>query len=195
MFRHKLSLFEEEVVIIQPGEYYVTRENEIIATVLGSCVSVALYDVKVGYGGLNHFMLPHVMNSNLAESKSAKYGMYAMEVLINALLSKGCRKERLVAKVFGGGSVLDKKATELAKIPQSNIDFSLEYLEAERIPIVSQDLGGTHARKIFYRVRDSRVFLKRYDGQQREVELEEVGYLRKIRREEEEEGTVTLFNP
>ena len=95
---------------IFPGEFYVTLHDEWIVTVLGSCVSACIRDAAVGIGGMNHFMLPGdgTPESRAARpaSEAARYGTHAMEKLINELLGRGARRERLETKVFGGGRVL-----------------------------------------------------------------------------------------
>src|SRR5690606_1295420 len=109
--------------IIQ-GEYYVSINNELITTVLGSCVSACIRDKKAGIGGMNHFMLPgdkvsrdHWRSSPV--SVAASYGTVAMERLINVILSHGGRRENLEAKLFGGGKVLNI-TTDVGK---DNIEF------------------------------------------------------------------------
>ncbi|MFA6507341.1 MAG: chemotaxis protein CheD [Treponemataceae bacterium] len=195
MFAHKLSQFSQPITIIHPGEFLASSDDIIISTVLGSCVSVALRDAKEGIGGLNHFMLPGYFDDRSHfESQSAKYGMYAMELLINDLLDLGCRKDRLRAKVFGGGSVLGRGAERSNKVPKSNIDFAFDYLKTEGIPVECSDTGGNAARKILFFVRDGKVLLKRITGTFiRAVDIEERDYLDRIKKRQAAAGDVTLF--
>lgn len=195
MFDHRLSQFTQPVTIIHPGEYLATEDDIIIATVLGSCIAVALRDESKRIGGLNHFMLPgDFEDTKHFESQSAKYGMYAMELLINDLLALGCRKDRLRAKVFGGGSVLGTAPARKNKVPQSNIEFAFDYLRTEGIPVEKSDTGGTTARKILFFVRNGKVLLKRISGTLiAAVDMEEREYYDRIRRREEKMGDVTLF--
>jgi len=195
MNRHYDRKFDREVTVIHPGEYFVTDEDIIISTVLGSCVAVALYDPTLKQGGLNHFMLPGEIDRQSAFfDESGRYGMYAMELLINDLLKRGARKRNLIAKVFGGGHVLN---TAQGRIPESNITFALQFLETENIPIASRDVGGTDARKIFFFAKTSRVLLKRFGGQKAApVEREESAYLSKIKKPkptEKPKDDVTIF--
>ena len=97
--------FETEAVKVLPGEYYVTKTDMVLVTVLGSCVSACLRDRELGLGGMNHFMLAE-SSETYGVSASARYGSYAMEVLINHLLKLGARRNKLEAKVFGGGRVM-----------------------------------------------------------------------------------------
>lgn len=193
MFKHKLSRFEQDIITIHPGEYYVSDIDVVIATVLGSCVSVSLWDWRLKQGGINHFMLPGDLDRpEVVLSKNAKYGMFAMELLYNELFKKQSRKQDIVAKVFGGASVL-KLVGSTNKIPKANVDFALAYLETEKIPIVANDTGGILPRKIFFFAKTGKVLLKRIAGTMvSEVEKEEKAYLDNILRLET--GSVTLFD-
>jgi len=156
--------FQKHVISIGPGEYYISDDNVIIQTVLGSCVAVCLFTDFDVVSGMNHFMLPgnfeeNECNSDLYDCDSARYGMYSMEILINSLMKKGIHKTNLKAKVFGGGRVIDFKTVKNT-IGDNNIKFILSYLENENIPIVSQHLGGESARKILFFVESKKVLLK-----------------------------------
>lgn len=179
---------------IHPGEYFATGDDTIISTVLGSCIAVALYDPAAGIGGLNHFMLPgEVAADEIIRNPNAKYGMYAMELLINELMKLGIRKRDIRAKVFGGGAVLRFADGGATKIPQSNIDFSFGYLKDEGIPVLASDVGGHDPRKIFFFPRSGKVLLKRIAPRLVDlVEREEERYFTTIRTEEQE-GPITLF--
>jgi chemotaxis protein CheD len=131
-------------------------------TLLGSCVSVVLFDVGLRVGGLTHFMLPGEMGGGeLVSSKNAKYGMYALDLLVNMLLKYGTSRGRLYAKVFGGASLLSLPSGRMNRIPQSNIEFAFEYLDKEKIPILVSDVGGHVARKIILFPDTGNVWLKR----------------------------------
>lgn len=194
MYHHFNQKFQRDVTIIHPGEYFTSGEDVIISTVLGSCIAVALYDPGTKLGGLNHFMLPGELSSrDFFTEEAGRYGMFAMELLINDMLKAGARRKRLVAKVFGGGHVL---STSAGNIPDSNIAFALRFLETEKIPIASRDLGGTDARKIFFFPTTARVLLKRFGGQNRKpIEREESRYLQRISKKPEGEAApeVTFF--
>ncbi|MDQ3259601.1 MAG: chemoreceptor glutamine deamidase CheD [Pseudomonadota bacterium] len=142
---------------ILPGEYYVTKRNMLIVTVLGSCVSTCMRDPDNLIGGMNHFMLPqHGGDAKSLISMSARYGAYAMEVLINQLLSLGAKRDRLEAKVFGGGRVL----AGMTDVGQRNAEFVREYLRHERIKISAQDLGNTYPRKVYFFPQTGKVLVK-----------------------------------
>ncbi|MBK5933994.1 chemotaxis protein CheD [Rhodovulum imhoffii] len=130
------------IVNVLQGEFYVTRRpDEVLSTVLGSCVAVCMMDPMAGIGGMNHFLLPE---RDGPDGETVKFGAYAMELLINALLKGGARRSRLAAKVFGGSSLNDN----LRDIGRDNADFARGFLTNEKIPILSESLGGTSARRI-----------------------------------------------
>ncbi len=193
MYTHRLSCFEQSIVTIHPGEFYASKEDVIIATVLGSCVSVAFWDQRLKLGGLNHFMLPgNLEDEDMIKSRNAKYGMFAIELLYNDLLKAGSRKADIIAKVFGGASVL-RLVTGPTKVPKDNVDFALAFLRKENIPVVANDTGGILPRKIFFFAQTGKVLLKRICGTlSTAVEREEEAYLDKIQREDS--GSVVLFD-
>jgi len=197
MFTHFDFRRRRTIFTLHPGEHLVTAENVIIATVLGSCVGVAMWDREREVGGLNHFMLPGSINTKAYYlSDSGKYGMYAMELLINDFLKGGSRRRNLVAKVFGGGSVIrgtDGLPANRA-IPDSNIDFAFAYLETEGIPVERSNVGGNHGRKIIYFPREFRVLVKPISGGLiTSVVKEETEHLEKISHANPGHGEITLF--
>ena len=150
--------FQIEAAKILPGEYYVTGRDMLLVTVLGSCVSACIRDTKLGIGGMNHFMLPEGDPHNPL-SESARYGGYAMEVLLNQLIKMGASRNRLEAKVFGGGAVM--RGFTLHNVGERNSDFVQEYLSAEHIRIVAQDLRDIYPRKVYYFPYTGRVLVKK----------------------------------
>jgi chemotaxis protein CheD len=149
-------------VKILPGEYYVTRNDEAITTVLGSCISACIRDPVLRIGGMNHFMLPEDNSGrdtmiNAPVVLSTRYGSYAMESLINQLLKLGSLRERLEIKIFGGGRVL----TAMTDIGARNIDFVKSYLGTERLDIVAQDVGGERPRKVVYFPTDGKARVRK----------------------------------
>lgn len=142
-----------------PAEYRVTAEPIALVTLLGSCVAACLYDPALGIGGMNHFMLPDSQPASMgAPDGSARYGAHAMELLINDLLKQGARRGRLQAKVFGGGNVLRGFTSD--PIGSRNARFVVDYLDAERIPIVARDLGDVHPRKVCFFVQNGRALVR-----------------------------------
>ena len=134
---------------ILPGEFYATAREMVLVTVLGSCVCACIRDKANGIGGMNHFMLPDSGQdrSNLI-GESARYGIYAMEILINQLLKMGAKRSNFEAKVFGGGSVL--RGFTVANIGERNAEFVLQFLKTEKIAVAAQDLLDIYPRKVYY---------------------------------------------
>jgi chemotaxis protein CheD len=143
------------MVKVFPGEFYITnRPDEVLVTVLGSCVSACIRDPLLGIGGMNHFMLPHHKSGSWGDDlRSTRFGNFAMEKLINELIKAGCARERMEIKVFGGGNVTDMTTA----IGSENAEFVLRYLQMEGLPCAAQDLGGTLPRRIHYHPADGRV--------------------------------------
>ena len=148
--------FDMDAAKIGPGEYYITQRDMLIVTVLGSCVSACLRDPVAKVGGMNHFMLPD-RDGEGPLSASARYGAYAMEVLINQLFALGARRERLEAKIFGAARVLPG----MSDIGERNAAFAIEYLKRESIRVLAEDLGHDEPCKIYYFAQSGRVLLKR----------------------------------
>ncbi len=172
-------------VQVLPGELYVTRADEAITTVLGSCVSACVRDVRRGVGGMNHFMLPEAPSSddNLAP---ARYGVYALECLLNGVTRGGGRREDLEVKVFGGGRVL----AHGGDIGRVNIDFVRRFFDTEQLAIHAEDVGDAFARRIRYWPRSGRVQLSRIPmAQAKHVVAREVATTRVAPKP----GTVELF--
>ncbi len=151
------SGFYCEAIKILPGEFYATDRDIALVTVLGSCVAACIRDRVSGVGGMNHFMLPRDDNRQ-PDSRSARYGAYAMEVLINQLLSMGARRAFLEAKVFGGGAVIRDFTT--INIGESNATFVTDFLNREKIQVSAEDLMGTEPRKVYFFPRTGRVMVR-----------------------------------
>ena len=152
--------FDTQAVKLLPGEYYVTSEEIVLTTVLGSCVSACVRDSTAGIGGMNHFMLPDDADPDSRDSAAAmRYGSYAMNVLLNELFKGGAKRERLEAKVFGGGAVLANMT--MLNIGDRNADFVLRYLQGERVRIAAQDLRGKLPRRINYFPLTGRVTVRK----------------------------------
>jgi len=154
------SSFDLEAAKILPGEYYVTKRDMVLVTVLGSCVAACIRDKVSGIGGMNHFMLTDSnRDSSDPTSTSARYGTYAMEMMINQLLKIGARRSNLEAKIFGGGSVI--RGLVSANVGARNADFARKYLQTEGIKIVSEDLLDVCSRKVYFFPNSGRVLVKK----------------------------------
>lgn len=152
--------FDRDAAKILPGEYYYTGKDMLIVTVLGSCVSACIRDRATGVGGMNHFMLPDGgSDADSPISASARYGTYAMEILINDLLKAGAKRENLEAKVFGGGAVL--RGFSSMNVGERNAQFVRDFLKVENIRVVAEDLNDIHPRKVYYFPRSGKVLVKK----------------------------------
>ncbi|MEQ1529940.1 MAG: chemotaxis protein CheD [Methylococcales bacterium] len=152
-------------VSIDPGESYVTKKNEIISTLLGSCVAACLYDPVNRVIGMNHFLLAQQHNGNntpLLSTEEGRYGIHAMELLINKMLKQGAHRNHLKAKAFGGGDVLKLGNEQRGgkSIGLCNCEFIKTFLSTERIPLVAANLGGDNGRHIFFLATDFSVYVK-----------------------------------
>lgn len=144
--------FRCEAVKLLPGEYFVDCGDILIMTTLGSCIAACLWDSSARIGGMNHFMLPE-------GEGDARYGSYAMELLINEMMKKGASRSALEAKVFGGGRVMT--GTDSLHVGERNTRFVLEYLRAEGIPIVSSDVLDVYPRKVCFQPLNGKAMVKR----------------------------------
>ena len=141
---------------LYPAAMFFSPEPHLVHTILGSCVSVCLYDKERKYGGINHYMLPFWNGQGLA---SPKYGNIAIEKLIDQMLRNGSRKENLIAKVFGGGEVIDT-SSNLFNIGKRNIEIAEVMLKEEGIKIVASDTAGKFGRKIQFNTQTGAVLMK-----------------------------------
>ncbi len=179
-------------VHIHMGEHYISAEPGLeIVTILGSCIGVCMRDPRLGLGGMNHFMMPGGAGPHATPGyEDMQYGLTAMERLINGLLTRGARRERLEVKVFGGAAVLQTGTN----IGQSNIAFVRHYLAEERMPIAAQDVGGELGRRIHYVPQTGRVMRLRLDpARQKRVFTTEVSFRASLT-SADLEGSVELFS-
>jgi chemotaxis protein CheD len=146
------SQFESYAARILPGEFYVTRNKEGVATTLGSCISACIRDRVLGIGGMNHFMLPATDVSDLASmkannlSEATRFGNYAMEHLINEIMRNGGRRQNLEVKVFGGGRII----SGMTDVGLANITFVRDYLATEGLQVVAEDVGDIYPRMVMF---------------------------------------------
>lgn len=155
-------------ITIHPGENYVTKKNEVISTLLGSCIAACLYDPINRVIGMNHFLLAEQKNSKISsilESDEGRYGIQAMELLINKMLKQGAQRVLLQAKVFGGGDVIRMRnhIRGIKSVGASNCEFIKTFLKTEGIPIQAADLGGNNGRSIHFVATDFSVYVKSID--------------------------------
>lgn len=148
--------------IIMPGESFAAWAPTEISTLLGSCVSACLWDSRLKIGGMNHFMLPEAPGAarGLGDAtKSMRYGLYAMECLINELMHMGARRDTLVAKVFGGANITGVLSTQ--HVGRRNAEFVSEFLWNDKIKTAAADLGGLHSRRVKFNTQTGGVRVER----------------------------------
>lgn len=189
--RYRDPRFDAVAVKVFPGDHYVTADaDEMLVTILGSCVTACIRDPLIGVGGMNHFMLPESAGAGWdTASASMRYGNVAMERLINDILKRGGARERLEIKVFGGGNVMNGTTN----IGHRNAEFVEQYLAAEGLPIAAHHLRGNLPRRVHYFPATGRVMLLELQRSEREeVVRSEDTYKHKIE-VEPEAGSVELF--
>jgi chemotaxis protein CheD len=158
--RYYDNTFDMDAIKLLPGEYYVTKKDIVLVTVLGSCVAACIRDRVTGVGGMNHFMLPDDKSGNSNPvGAAARYGSYAMEMMINQMLKTGAKRSNLEAKLFGGGQVL--QGFTVTNVGERNVEFALDYLENEGIRVVAKSLLDVYPRKIYFFPATGRVMLKK----------------------------------
>lgn len=177
-------------VKVKPGEFYVTRHEEVLTTVLGSCISACICDPVAGLGGMNHFMLPAGQHQLSGASSELRYGVFAMEQLINELMKFGAVRSRLEIKVVGGGNMMNG----LSDVGQLNVDFITGFLKTEGFHATASDLGGTSPRKVMYLPQEGRMLVKRMANMHNSKLLEaENHYLKQVDQSLDNTGDVELF--
>lgn len=188
--------FPHEIASILPGEFFVSREPMVVYTVLGSCISACIRDPCTGVGGMNHFMLPAPKEHPSGDAwggESTRYGSFAMEQLINGILSRGGMKQRLEIKLFGAGKLYESNIDVGAR----NSEWVLRYLNDEGLPIAKHDLGDVFPRKLYYFTDSGRVLLKKITQiKNRTIMVRESDYeyrLYQERNRQEQQSDITLF--
>ncbi|MEN6620245.1 MAG: chemotaxis protein CheD [Smithella sp.] len=157
---------DTEYITLKPGEYFVSNKSVEISTLLGSCISVCLYDPANCVVGMNHFMLSNYRYSKsmpMCITEAGRYGVHAMELVINGMLKIGADRTKFRAKAFGGSSLLQKtgKTDSFFCVGEANVRFILEFLKKDRIPLVASDLGGDRGRKIFFSSNTYDVYVRK----------------------------------
>ena len=185
-------------VTLHPGEHHVSGKTDLmLSTLLGSCVAACLYDPVARVMGMNHFLLANHRYSKdvpVLASEAGRYGVNAMELLINNMLKAGAQRKNLKAKVFGGGNVLPgiSRQDSFFAIGDVNSRFVEEFLKTERIPIVAKSLGGINGRMIHFLGSDYSVLVREIERSKTlEVEKEEKQFWQKSLNQREKQATQT----
>ena len=155
-----------EKIILYPGEYHFSNKNVAISTLLGSCISACLYDPVSSVVGMNHFLLSsrkYSRNTPICITEAGRYGVHAMELVINGMFKLGANRSNLRAKVFGGSSFFQSRdeADNFFCVGEVNKRFILEFLKNDGIPLIASDLGGDRGRAICFFSDDYSVMVKK----------------------------------
>lgn len=192
--RMRDNRFPHEIASILPGEFFVSREPMVVYTVLGSCISACIRDPLAGVGGMNHFMLPAPKEHQSGDAwggESTRYGSFAMEQLINGILSRGGTKQRLEIKLFGAGKIYEGNIDVGAR----NTEWVLHYLQEEGLPIAKRDLGDVFPRKVYYFTDSGRVLMKKIKKiKNRTIFERETNYVHRLEQDQQQQPSdITLF--
>lgn len=186
--------------MLHPGDHYATKDPVLISTLLGSCVAACLYDRGSGVAGMNHFLLAnrrYARNMPMSITDAGRYGVHAMELLINDMLKLGASRRGIRAKVFGGGAVVEQFVCDnFDCVGDVNGRFMLEFLKTEGIPLEASDLGGKLGRIIRFRT-DTFAAYRKYivQGATAKVEQKEHRYWeREIQSQKDQGDTVVFFD-
>lgn len=206
--------FRTNAVKLLPGDYQVAAAGTMLVTVLGSCVAACIRDTRLGIGGMNHFMLPEGSDPSGVASESARYGAYAMEILVNDLLKHGANRKHLEAKVFGGGNVIEiaglvacaeparpstaqpRAGSRMAvwrSVGERNATFVLDFLHSEGIRVAARDLLDVHARKVYYFPSTGRTLVKKLRKLNNDTILQREREYRARLLSQRVEGNIELF--
>ena len=142
---------------VHVGQIYASASPKLVSTILGSCVSVCLWDHEVGVGGLNHFLLPQCVTNGVS---SPRFGTVAIRDLLAEVHRLGGARHRLQAKVFGGASVIDAFQASNGSLGMQNVSLARRFLADAGIPIVNEDTGGTQGRKLVFRTSDGSAWVR-----------------------------------
>jgi chemotaxis protein CheD len=187
--------FERNAVKLLPGEYFVSEDDIVLSTVLGSCIAACMWDRNARVGGMNHFMLPGDPARAGTDADpiglAGRYGVFAMEQLINELIKRGARKANLEAKLFGGGAVL-RNFTAL-NVGERNAEFVLNFLRTEGIRIASKDLLDVFARRVAFFPVNGRALCRKLPQADAAVVSAEQQYNAQLNNTAKSGGDVELF--
>jgi chemotaxis protein CheD len=192
---HSLNRFRR--VLIDPGEYYAASGAVTISTLLGSCVAACLYDPARQIIGMNHFLLSTRDGDLERQQDAGRYGVHAMELLINSMMAAGADRRTLKAKAFGGADMGSgsRNSVKFLNVGRVNCEFIREFLLAEKIPLVSESLGGTEGRVIHFSNGDFTVYMRRIspDRSAKVAERDHECWLKAIEAQEKSIPNVDLW--
>ncbi len=183
-------------MILMPGEFFVSSQPMVISTLLGSCVSACLYDPVQKIIGMNHFLISgggRAPVTPICLSEAGRYGIHAMELLINEMMKQGAWRNNLRAKVFGGSSLAEQRS--VYRIGENNCRFVTEFLDVEKIPITARDLGGAHGRVVYFFHGDYSVYVRkiRADRNAHLAKRDRQFWIDALKKREAEQSSIELW--
>jgi chemotaxis protein CheD len=196
MLKSRNNRTGKPVMIIYPGEHYATNEDFYIATVVGTCLAVCIFDVKVKVGGMVNFVVPGTAGTRgLLNEDIFRIGILNMEYLMGDLVKLGCDRHYMKAKIFGAGYI-ENSVVNTVSLTESNIKFVRDYFDFEKIEIEKSDLGGHLRRKIYFSPLSGAVFrrhLRNNDEYSEFITLEKE-YVESEFHNRERSGKIFLFD-
>lgn len=178
-----------DAIKVSPGEYQVTSEPVVLTTTLGSCIAACIYDPIRKIGGMNHFMLPDE-SPDQEQNHPLRYGLYAMEKLINEMMKLGSNRQDMLFKVCGGGDMMQGKTD----IGIQNIAFILDFIEKDGLQLRSSDLGGNQPRRVAYFPTTGRLFINKLSRQSgNRLMQQEISYQGRVE-QQLDSCDITLFD-
>lgn len=160
---------KREAINISPGEYFISKNGMLIHTILGSCVSVALYDPVLKTGGMNHFLFNADQNN-----------LNPVEILINAFLKNGSDKSNLQAKILGGSIFSEEQS--IKDTAEKNIRLAEDFLNSSNIEILSRNIGGNKVRKIYFYTDTFKILFKKIDYKDTELDKQMADYRLRLKK-------------
>jgi chemotaxis protein CheD len=192
MLTQRNSNKEKQAVHVNIGQLYASNSGDILKTLLGSCVSACLFDPEAKVGGMNHILLSSHADMQKFDA-NARYGIHAMEILINEMCKLGAKRHRLQAKAFGGGNVLTTVTKEDTP-GKRNIEFMTDYLKMENIPLLAHDFGGPFTRVLYFHTDSFNVFVKKTKPSEKKLTISQEDAIRRQKVVENmPDSEITLF--
>lgn len=195
MIRSDHSKYKKPVIMLYPGEWYVTNENVLLVSVSGSCIVVTLFDKYRRIGGLGQFILPgQIGTGGLADDQVAAYGVTQIEYLMGEFVKLGGDRKDLVANVFGSATLTSSSKVN-ESVLKSNLWFIHNFFSGEKIPVEHLDISGSLRRKIVFSPHDGRTFRKMLQNNEAGSEIIrlETEYINRAFQEVREQTHYTLF--
>jgi chemotaxis protein CheD len=190
----KNAIFDENLHVLKPGEYFAAANDNILGTVTGSSVVVCLHDKEKGVGGMCHFIVPGTIGTNgIVMDEIARFGISNMEYLLGEIVKLGGDRKRLVAKVYGSGQV-DSSDKRMSAIAKGNIQFIDQYFKMENIAIKDEDLGGAIRKKIIFQPKTGTVRKEEISDEDAALFIRlEKEYIESVFKDKDKTGNVVIF--